>query len=105
MELKEIKKLAEELDESGKQQLVYFLQSRTKPMSAPIHAIDEIQVQKHKASLACPHCDIHFVVRFGKYVIKTCAGVVKKQRYSCKACHQSLQRPHKHASSTHQKTT
>lgn len=32
MELKEIKKLAEELNESGKQQLVYFLQSRPKPM-------------------------------------------------------------------------
>lgn len=42
MELKEIKKLAEELNESGKQQLIYCLQSRTKPMSAPIRAIDEI---------------------------------------------------------------
>lgn len=48
-----------------------------KPMSAPIHAIDEIQVQKHKASLVCPHCDSHFIVRFGKYIIKTCAGEVK----------------------------
>ncbi|XBU94001.1 hypothetical protein ABOA58_11535 [Peribacillus frigoritolerans] len=47
MELKEIKKLANALNESGKQQIVYFLQSRTKPMSAPIRAIDEIQVQKH----------------------------------------------------------
>ncbi|TWD98294.1 hypothetical protein FB545_3842 [Peribacillus frigoritolerans] len=106
MELKEIKKPAEELNESGKQQLVYFLQSRTKPMSAPIRAIDEIQVQKHKASLVWPHCDSHFVVRFGKYLIKTCAGEVKQQRYSYKACHQTfndltntplqrIRRPHK----------
>jgi transposase-like protein len=48
-------------------------------MSAPIRANDEIQVQKHKASLVYPHCDSHFVVRFGKYVIKT--GEVKQQRY------------------------
>lgn len=105
MELKEIKKLAEALNESGKQELVYFLQSRTKPMSAPIRAIDEIQEQKHKAGLVCPHCDSHFVVRFGKYDIKTRAGEVKQQRYRCKALPSNLQRPHKHASSTHQKAT
>ncbi len=80
-------KLAEALNESGKQQLVYFLQSRTKTMFAPIRAIDEIQVQKQKASLVCPHWDSHFFVRFGKYVIKTRAGEVKQQRYRCKACH------------------
>lgn len=89
MELKEIKKLAEALTESGKQELVYFLQSRTKPMSAPIRAIDEIR-KKHKASLVCPHCGSHFVVRFGKYVNKTCAGEVKQQHYRCKACHQTF---------------
>lgn len=51
MELKDIKKLADALNESGKQELVYFLQSRMKPMSANIRAIDEIQEQKHKAGL------------------------------------------------------
>jgi hypothetical protein len=51
VELKEIKKLADALDEGGKQELVYFLQSRMKPLSAPIRAIDEIQEQKHKGGL------------------------------------------------------
>lgn len=41
-ELKKIKKFADALNDSGKQKLVCFLQSRMKPMSAPIRAIDEI---------------------------------------------------------------
>lgn len=90
MELKEIKKLADALNENGKQELVYFLQSRMKPMSAPIRAIDEIQEQKHKAGLICPHCDSLSVVRFGKYVIKTRSGEVKRQRYRCKSCRQTF---------------
>ncbi|MDQ0914616.1 hypothetical protein QFZ78_000876 [Paenibacillus sp. V4I5] len=51
MDLNEIKKLAETLDYNGKQELVYFLQTRIKPLSAPIRAIDEIQEQKHKDGL------------------------------------------------------
>jgi transposase-like protein len=90
MDLKVIKKLADALNESGKQELVYYLQSRMKPMSVPILAIDEIQEQKHKAGLVCPHCDSHFVMRFGKYVIKTRIGEVKRQRYRCKACRQTF---------------
>ena len=35
MDLKELKKLADALDDSGKQELIYFLQSRMNPMSAP----------------------------------------------------------------------
>ena len=100
MDLKEIKKLAEELDDSGKRELVYYLQSRMKLMSAPIRAIDEIQEQKHKDGLVCPHCESHSVVRFGKYVIKTRAGEVKRQRYRCKSCRQTFQRPHEYTSST-----
>jgi hypothetical protein len=57
MGLKEIKKLADALNESGKQELLFFLQSRMNPLSSPIRAIDEIQEQKHKAGLVCPHCD------------------------------------------------
>jgi transposase-like protein len=52
--------------------------------------IDEIQEQKHKAGLVCPHCDSYFVVRFGKYLIKTRTGEVKRQRYRCKACRQTF---------------
>lgn len=36
MDLKELKKLADALDDSGKRELIHFLQSRTKGMSAPI---------------------------------------------------------------------
>lgn len=43
MDLKELKKLADALDDSGKRELIYFLQSRTKRMATPIRAIDEIQ--------------------------------------------------------------
>jgi transposase-like protein len=74
-------------------------------MSAPIRAIDEIQEQKHKAGLVCPHCGSHFVVRFCKFVIKTRAGQVKQQRYRCKACHQTFNNLTNTQSSTHQKTT
>lgn len=90
MELKEIKKLANALNESGKQELIYFLQSRIKPLSAPFRALDEIQEQKHKAGLICPHCDSLSVVRFGKYVIQTHTGEVKRQRYRCKSCRQTF---------------
>ncbi|GAA4851815.1 hypothetical protein GCM10023310_33270 [Paenibacillus vulneris] len=68
MELKELKRLANALDDSGKRELIYFLQSRTKGMEAPVRAIDEIQEQKHKDGLVCPHCKVHSVVRFGKYL-------------------------------------
>jgi transposase-like protein/IS1 family transposase len=90
MDMKELKKLADALDDKGKQELIHFLQSRTKGMSVPIRAIDEIQEQKHKDGLICPHCKNHAVVRFGKYVIKTRAGEVKRQRYRCKSCHQTF---------------
>jgi len=70
MDLKELKKLAETLDDRGKQELIFFLQSRTKGMSAPVRAIDEIQEQKHKDGLVYPHCKSHSVVRFGKYAVK-----------------------------------
>jgi ribosomal protein L37AE/L43A len=86
MNLKELKKLADTLDDSGKQELIFFLQSRTKGVSAPVRAIDEIQEQKHKDGLVCPHCKTHSVVRFGKYAVKTRAGEVKRQRYRCKSC-------------------
>ena len=36
------------------------------------------------------YCKSHSVVRFGKYVIKTRAGEVKRQRYRCKSCHQTF---------------
>lgn len=90
MDLKELKKLAEALDDSGKQELIYFLQSRTKGMTTPIRIIEEIQEQKHKEGLICPNCNSHSVVRFGKYVIKTRAGEVKRQRYRCKSCQQTF---------------
>lgn len=86
MNLRELKKLAETLDDSGKQELILFLQSRTKGVSSSIRAIDEIQEQKHKDGLVCPHCQTHAVVRFGKYVVKTRTGEVKRQRYRCKSC-------------------
>lgn len=63
MDLKELKKLADTLDDNGKRELIYFLQSRTKGVSVPIRAIDEIQEQKHKDGLVCPHCKNHSVVR------------------------------------------
>lgn len=61
-----------------------------KHLSAPIRAIDEIQEQKHKDGLVCPHCESHSVVRFEKYVIKTRAGEVKRQRYHSKSCRQTF---------------
>jgi transposase-like protein len=85
-----IKKLADALDDSGKQELIYFLQSRTKNLAVPNRAIDEIQEQKHKDGLVCPHCNTHSVVRFGKYVIKTRTREVKRQRYRCKSCRQTF---------------
>jgi ssDNA-binding Zn-finger/Zn-ribbon topoisomerase 1 len=51
-------------------------------MSAQVRAIDEIQEQKHKDGLICPHCQTHAVVRFGKYAVKTRAGVIKRQRFA-----------------------
>lgn len=54
LDLKELKKLAETLDDNSKRELIYFLQSRTKGMSAQVRAIDEIQEQKHKDGLVCP---------------------------------------------------
>jgi transposase-like protein len=90
LDLKELKKFADALDDSGKQELIYFLQSRTKSLAAPNRAIDEIQEQKHKDGLVCPHCNKHSVVRFGKYVIKTRTGEVKRQRYRCKSCSQTF---------------
>ncbi len=62
MDLKELKKLADTLDDSGKQELIYFLQSRKKNLVAPNRVIDEIQEQKHKSGLVCPHCNNHSVV-------------------------------------------
>lgn len=90
MDLKELKKLADALDDSDKQELLYFLQSRTKGMTEPVRLIDEIQEQKHKEGLICPHCNSHSVVRFGKYVIKTRSGEIKRQRYRCKSCQQTF---------------
>jgi hypothetical protein len=52
MDLKELKKLADSLDDNGKRELIYFLQSRTKGVT--VRAIDEIQEQKHKDRLVCP---------------------------------------------------
>lgn len=81
------------------------MQSRINGVSAPVRAIDEIQEQKHKDGLVCPHCKTHSVVRFGKYIVKTRAREVKRQRYRCKSCrqtfndltntpHQRTRRPH-----------
>jgi transposase-like protein len=67
-----------------------FLQSRTKGISASIRAIDEIQEQKHKHGLVCPHCNICCAVRFGQYIVKTRAEEVKRQRYRCKSCRQAF---------------
>ncbi len=66
LDLKELKKLAETLDVNSKRELIHFLQSRTQGMSAPVRVIDEIQEQKHKDGLVCPHC-----VRFVKYTVET----------------------------------
>ena len=71
MDLKELKRLADTLDDNGKRELIYFLQSRTKGLAVPVRAIDEIQEQKHKEGLVCPHCKNHSVVRFGKYAVKS----------------------------------
>jgi transposase-like protein len=90
MNLKELKKLADALDDRGKQELIYFLQSRTKSLAAPNRAIDEIHEHKHKEGLVCPHCNNNSVVRFGNYVIKTRTGEVKRQRYRCKSCLQTF---------------
>ncbi len=78
MDLKELKKLADTLDDNGKRELIYFLQSRTKGVALPVRAIDEIQEQKHKDGLVCPHCKNHSVVRFGKYAVRTRTGEVKR---------------------------
>lgn len=43
MDLKELKKHADMLDDTGKRELIYFLQSRTKGVAVPVRAIDEIQ--------------------------------------------------------------
>ncbi|WP_025679230.1 IS1595 family transposase [Paenibacillus polymyxa] len=88
MDLKELKKLANA--DSEKRELVYFLQTRTTGIANQIRAIDEIQEQKHKDGLVCPHCKNHSVVRFGKYAVKTRTGEVKRQRYRCKSCRQTF---------------
>jgi transposase-like protein len=90
MDLKELKRLADTLDDNGKRELIYFLQSRTKGLAVPVRAIDEIQEQKHKEGLVCPHCKNHSVVRFGKYAVKSRTGEVKRQRYRCKSCRQTF---------------
>ncbi|AJE53024.1 formate dehydrogenase [Paenibacillus polymyxa] len=90
MDLKELKKLANALNDSEKRELVYFLQTRTTGIANQIRAIDEIQEQKHKDGLVCPHCKNHSVVRFGKYAVKTRTGEVKRQRYRCKSCRQTF---------------
>lgn len=90
MDLRELKKLADSLDDSGKQERIHYLQSQTKGVSSPIRAIDEIQEQKYKCGLVCPHCQTRAVVRFGEYVVKTRAREVKRQRYGCKSCRQAF---------------
>lgn len=90
MDLKKLTKLAEGLDNKDKQELILFLQSRSKGTTAPIRLIDDIQEQKHKDGLVCPHCESLAAVRFGKYAIKTRAGTVKRQRYRCKSCLQTF---------------
>ncbi|SEB46232.1 hypothetical protein SAMN05443246_0492 [Paenibacillus sp. GP183] len=52
MDLKELKKLADTLDDNGKRELIHFLQSQTKGVAVPVRAIDEIQERKHKDGLA-----------------------------------------------------
>ncbi|GAX91917.1 transposase [Effusibacillus lacus] len=66
MDLKELMMFADGLDNKGKQELILFLQSRTKGTTPPIRAIDEIQEQKHKNGMVCSHCNSHAVVRFGR---------------------------------------
>lgn len=83
-------KLATALNDSEKRELVYFLQTRTTGIANQIPAIDEIQEQKHKDGLVCPHCKNHSVLRFGKYAVKTCTGEVKRQHYRCKSCRQTF---------------
>lgn len=46
MDLKDLKKRADVLDNSGKLELFHFLQSRITGMTTPIRAIDEIQELK-----------------------------------------------------------
>jgi transposase-like protein len=104
MDLKELKRHAVALDDSGKQELIEFLQSRTRLFAASIPIIDEIREQKHKNGLVCPYCKTHAVVRFGKYVIKTRTGDVKRQRYRCKSCRQTFNDLTNTPDSTHQKT-
>ena len=74
MDLRELIKLADSLDDSGKQELV------------------------------CPYCKTHAAVRFGKYVVKTRAGEVKRQRYRCKSCRQAF-KDLTNTSSAHEKTS
>lgn len=45
-----MKELADTLDDNGKRELIYFLQSRTKGLAVPVRAIDEIQEQKRSIS-------------------------------------------------------
>ncbi len=90
MDLKELKKLANALNDSEKRELVYFLQTRTTGIANQIRAIDEIQEQKHKDGLVCPHCKNHSLERFGKYAVKTRTGEVKRQRYRCNSCRQTF---------------
>lgn len=55
MDLKNLKRLADTLDDSSKREFILFLQSRSSGVGTPIRAIDEIQEQNHKDGLACPH--------------------------------------------------
>jgi hypothetical protein len=41
MDLKELKKYADTMDDNGKRELISFLQSRTKGIAVPVRAIDE----------------------------------------------------------------
>ncbi|GLI08066.1 hypothetical protein YDYSG_40960 [Paenibacillus tyrfis] len=90
MDLNELKRLADTLDDNGKRELIYFLQFRTKGVAVPVRAIDEIPEQKHKEGLVCLHCKNHCVVRFGKYAVRFRTGEVKRQRYRCKSCRQTF---------------
>lgn len=47
VELKELIRLAEDLNNRDKQELIRFSQSRIKGSTAPIRVIDDIQEQKH----------------------------------------------------------
>lgn len=90
MSLKDLKKIADALDNRSKLELLQFLQSRITGNTAPVRVIDEIREQRHKEGLVCPHCDSHSVVRFGTYIIPTRTGDVKRQRYLCKTCRQTF---------------